>query len=149
MKNLHVFCHLWVYWTLLYPSTLLYVYRIVNYSCSFNKHIKALFVTEGICTGRYANVRLCRPNVIYADQKRVPFLNLQQCTSKIVLVTWKQCGESNRGTWRWCKEGWNLSLRDECACQINDDLIMFSGSGFNLTDCIIACGWNLDVCFLE
>lgn len=33
----------------------------------------------------------------------------------------------------------DLSLCDECACQIKDNLIMFTGSSFNLTDYIMAC----------
>lgn len=40
----------------------------------------------------------------------------------------------------------DLSFFDECACQIKDNLIMFTGSSFNLTDYIMACASNLDVC---
>lgn len=41
----------------------------------------------------------------------------------------------------------DLSLYDECACQIKDNLIMFTGSSFNLTDYIMTCGSDQDVFF--
>lgn len=40
----------------------------------------------------------------------------------------------------------DLSLCDECGCQIKDNLIVFTGSSFNLTDYIMACVSDLDVC---
>lgn len=61
MENLHWFCHLWVYLTPFYPSTLLYVHRIVNYSRSVNKHIKALLVTQKVSA--LADMQMCA----YAD----------------------------------------------------------------------------------
>ncbi len=38
----------------------------------------------------------------------------------------------------------DLSLCDECAGQIKHNLIMFTGSSFNLTDDIMACVSDLE-----
>lgn len=45
------------------------------------------------------------------------------------------------------RRGKDLSVCDEWACQIKDNLIMFIGSGFNLADCIRLHGACLDICF--
>lgn len=80
-------------------------------------------------------------------QIRNTYVYFLQCSSEIVLFTeWRHEG-SAADQMEELSDGVkkDLSLYDECACQIKDNLIMFTGSSFNLTDYIMACASELDV----